>query len=74
MSYDTQGEHYNSLLISLVSFGRYSTSVTLTCKDHWPHDLNDLAERHITFYNDNSFFACEGKSVAESRVPVLYNS
>ena len=29
-------------------------------KDHWPHDLPDLAEKHLTFYNDYNFLDAKG--------------
>ena len=54
--YDTPGKHYNSLLISLESFGQYNTLTdTLAFKDHWPHDLQDFSGKTFNYYYDNNF-------------------
>ena len=46
MNYDTSGKHYNSLLyIPEAIWTIQQLTDTLAFKDHWPHDLHDIAEK-----------------------------
>ena len=44
----TTEKHYNSLFISMGP--TQHLTVTLTVKNHWPHDLHDLVEKRFVYY------------------------
>ena len=55
------GKHCNSLfIIHGAIWTKEPLADSVAFKDNWPHDLHDLAERHLTFYFEYNFWTLKG--------------